>query len=155
MKILWRWVRILLAIGACVLAGVWLSDVQQNRPYNLTRDYTLARIQQRGDENPDGKSWQGFRRSQTMSGQIYVVEGKEDLSKVKAVLAKTKPLYDVFEYEANNVYVIVGGVDIGYAGDRQYFFETMDGDDTVLGFTLSEEQDEALWALLRALPTDI
>jgi|GEM_PF-1986665 len=155
MKAVWRILKIVVAIALCVVAGVFLNQSQRNRAYDMTRNYALNSIQLRIDMPTGGESRRADEvvvHEQTLQGDVYILETAADLVQAKAILAKSKPLYDVYEYEPVEEIVIVGGVNIGFAGGNQYFLPTMNDDGTVLGFTLTEEQNEALWALLETVP---
>ena len=148
MQKFWKVVRILAVVGLMVLAGVWLTQTQKNRAYDVTRNYAAALIQQGIDAAVAGEYGEDtlFLRSGDGANMGFAVNTPENLAAVKAFVEKMKPIYDLEELSEPEVrcYIVAAGVEIGYMGDHGYLLPTINDDGSVLGFRLTEEQSETL-----------
>lgn len=155
---------LLLLIIICLLSIIFYKITlnKENVDYSETvDDYhqkvkqdMLNHLQDVIDKNENGLS---FRKNEYEEngivywGEIYVINKVDDVKFVKGLLEYCEPIYGTREYEPLPyvIRILVGGIDLGYAGGRDYY-PKHDGDISV-GFSLPKEYNDALWDFLHSL----
>jgi len=146
---LWQFLRILGAVAACVILGMLLTNSLRNRAHDMARTFTQLSVQQAIDNADDAAE---SYVSAENGLRVYYVNAKADMIEVKGLLAKCKPLKEEILPKPVDCQVLVGGLDIGFAGGNLYFLPAPEDMGDAQAFALPEPYNAQLWALLDALP---